>query len=99
MWQAADPALFGKGIVNRGISGQTTPQMLLRFMADVVGLRPRAVHLMAGTNDIAGNTGPTRTADYQHTIIAMTTLARAPSLLVLLHTVPPKSHTIQRPTG
>ncbi|HEY9546337.1 MAG TPA: GDSL-type esterase/lipase family protein, partial [Solimonas sp.] len=72
MWQAADPALFGKGIVNRGISGQTTPQMLLRFMADVVGLRPRAVHLMAGTNDIAGNSGPTCTADYQNNIIAMT---------------------------
>src|SRR3546814_15773078 len=97
MWQAADPALFGKGIVNRGISGQTTPQMLLRFMADVVGLRPRAVHLMAGTNDIAGNSGPTCTADYQTNIIAMTTPARAPGLPVVLARLPPLTDEPWRP--
>ena len=52
----------GKPYVNRGISGQTTPQMLLRFMQDVVHLQPAAVVVLAGTNDIAGNTGPTTNA-------------------------------------
>jgi len=49
----------GKPYINRGISGQTTPQMLLRFRADVIALEPRVVVILAGTNDIAGNTGPT----------------------------------------
>jgi hypothetical protein len=48
----------GKPYVNRGISGQTTPQMLVRFRPDVIALKPRAVVILAGTNDIAGNTGP-----------------------------------------
>ena len=56
-WALADPAFFRGEIVNRGISGQTTPQMLVRFRADVVALAPKIVHLMAGTNDVAGNTG------------------------------------------
>lgn len=89
MWQAADPGLFGDGICNRGISSQTTPQMLLRFMADVVRLKPLAVHLMAGTNDIAGNTGPTTFTDYQNNIAAMTALARTYGIRVILGSVPP----------
>ena len=57
-WTRGDPALFTNGIVGRGIGGQTSPQMLARFRQDVVALHPRVVHIMAGTNDIAGNTGP-----------------------------------------
>jgi len=49
----------GKPYINRGISGQTTPQMLIRFRSDVIALRPAVVVILAGTNDIAGNTGPT----------------------------------------
>jgi hypothetical protein len=59
-WLTADSNFFnGKPYINRGISGQTTPQMLLRFRADVIELQPRVVVILAGTNDIAGNTGPT----------------------------------------
>jgi lysophospholipase L1-like esterase len=89
MWADADPALFAPGIVNRGIGGQTSPQMLLRFMADVVRLQPRAVHLMAGTNDIAGNTGPITIADYQNNILAMIALARTHGLRVIIASIPP----------
>jgi lysophospholipase L1-like esterase len=49
----------GKPYVNRGISGQTTPQMLIRFRRDVIELKPKVVVILAGTNDFAGNTGPT----------------------------------------
>src|SRR5215472_4296591 len=57
-WKDKRPAFFTRGRVDRGISGQTTSQMVLRMMSDVVALRPRLVHIMGGTNDIAGNTGP-----------------------------------------
>jgi lysophospholipase L1-like esterase len=58
-WKDVDPDFFkDKPYINRGISGQTTPQMLVRFRADVVNLKPKVVVILAGTNDIAGNTGP-----------------------------------------
>jgi hypothetical protein len=53
-----DQSFPGKGYINRGISGQTTPQMVLRFRQDVIALQPKVVVILAGTNDIAGNTGP-----------------------------------------
>jgi hypothetical protein len=84
-----DPALFANGIVGRGIGGQTSPQMLARFRQDVVALRRRVVHIMAGTNDIAGNTGPTTLEDYQHNILAMIDLARANDIAVILAAIPP----------
>lgn len=84
MWGVAQPDLFTDGVVNRGVSGQTSPQMLLRFMPDVVALKPRAVHLMCGINDIAGNTGPTTPADYQGNILAMLDLAAAHGIAVIL---------------
>ena len=84
MWRIAQPDLFTGGVVNRGISGQTSPQILLRFMADVVALKPRAVHLMCGINDVAGNTGPTTPQDYRHTILAMLDMARANAITVIL---------------
>ncbi len=90
-WSAGDPELFTGGVVCRGISGQTTPQMLLRFMADVIGLKPVAVHLLAGGNDIAGNTGPTTLADYQNNMMAMVSLALAHGLRVILGSLTPAS--------
>ncbi len=57
-WPNNDPEYFANpGYINRGIGGQTTPQMLLRFRADVIDLKPKVVVILAGTNDIAGNTG------------------------------------------
>jgi lysophospholipase L1-like esterase len=84
MWAVAQPDFFSNGVVNRGVSGQTSPQILLRFMADVVALRPRAVHLMCGVNDIAGNTGPTTPDDFRNNIYAMVDLARANAIAVIL---------------
>ncbi len=83
-WPHVDSELFSNGIVGRGIAGQTTPQILLRFMADVVALRPKVVHILCGCNDIAGNTGPTTFRDYQNNVLAMLTLADAHNLRVIL---------------
>jgi lysophospholipase L1-like esterase len=88
-WRQGDPALFDHGIVDRGISGQTSSQMLLRFWPDVIALQPRMVQILAGTNDIAGNTGPTTEQDYERNIMAMVTLARAHHIRVLLGSIPP----------
>lgn len=88
-WANYDPQLFSNGIVGRGISGQTTPQMLVRFYQDVVALRPRVVHIMAGTNDIAGNTGPTSAEQFKNNIRAMVDIARANRIAVVLASIPP----------
>jgi acyl-CoA thioesterase I len=88
-WGLAEPAFFGPAVVNRGISGQTTPQMLLRFRADVLGLRPAAAHIMAGVNDVAGNTGPTTLEDIEGNIASMVELAKAHDVTVILATVLP----------
>ncbi len=88
-WIGADPALFTDGLVDRGISGQTTPQMLVRFRADVLALKPRAVHIMAGTNDIAGNTGAATIETVQGNIMTMAELARAHGIKVILGSTPP----------
>lgn len=82
-------AFPGKPYVNRGISGQTTPQMLVRFRPDVIELKPQAVVLLAGTNDIAGNTGPMRLEDIQANIASMCELARANKIRVVLSSVLP----------
>lgn len=88
-WGLADPAYFTAGIVNRGISGQTTPQMLARFRSDVIALRPQVVHIMAGVNDIAGNTGPVTLEDIEGNIASMVELAQANDVEVVLATVLP----------
>lgn len=88
-WKQADPAFFSDRVLDRGISGQTSPQMLLRFPQDVIALRPRVVHLMAGTNDIAGNTGPGTVEDYQHNITVMLDLAAVHGIQVVLAAIPP----------
>src|ERR1700683_31206 len=65
-----------KGYINRGIGGQTTPQMLVRFRQDVIDLRPKVVIILAGTNDIAGNTGPMRLEDIEADYASLAELAR-----------------------
>lgn len=96
-WRDKDPAFFPAGRVNRGIGGQTTPQMLLRMMPDVIALRPRAVHIMAGTNDIAGNTGPMTAQMTRDNLAAMAALAKANGIAVLLASIPPAANFPWRP--
>lgn len=81
----------GKPYVNRGISGQTTPQMLVRFRQDVIDLKPAAVVILAGTNDIAGNTGPATPQMIQDNLASMAQLARANGIAVVLASVLPAS--------
>ncbi|NGM51060.1 GDSL family lipase [Caulobacter sp. 602-2] len=89
-WRDARPAFFeSNDFIGRGIGGQTSPQMLLRFMADVVSLKPAAVHILAGTNDIAGNTGPYDPAATRNNLSAMVVLARAAGVRVVLGSVTP----------
>jgi lysophospholipase L1-like esterase len=89
-WSNARPGFFaGKPYVNRGISGQTTPQMLIRFRADVIRLKPAVVVILAGTNDIAGNTGPSTLEMIEDNIISMTQLAKANGIRVVLCSVLP----------
>jgi lysophospholipase L1-like esterase len=97
-WRDKHPAYFATtGHVCRGISGQTTPQMVLRMMADVVHLRPKAVHILAGTNDIAGNTGPMTQAQSEDNLRMMTEIAQASGIHVLLGSIPPSAAFPWRP--
>ena len=75
--------------VGRGISGQTTQQMLVRFRADVIELKPALVHIMGGTNDVAGNNGPESDAEIEGAIASMVELARANHIKVVLASIPP----------
>jgi lysophospholipase L1-like esterase len=88
-WGLGDASLFTLGVVDRGISGQTSPQMLLRFYQDVVALHPKAVHIMAGTNDVAGNTGSSSPDDFKNNIRAMVDLARSNHIRVVLASILP----------
>ncbi len=88
-WINLDPELFTHDRLDRGISGQTTAQMLVRFRADVIDLHPAVVHIMAGTNDIAGNMGPTSLATIQGNIASMAELARAHGAHVILASITP----------
>ncbi len=89
-WSNVDPGFFkGKPYINRGISGQTTPQMVLRFKQDVVDLKPKVVVILAGINDIAGNTGPMTLQQSYDNIIAMAQLAKANGIKVVLSSVIP----------
>jgi lysophospholipase L1-like esterase len=89
-WIKKDPDFFsGKPYVNRGISGQTTPQMLLRFQADVIALKPKVVVILAGINDIAGNTGPSTLEMIEDNISPMSVLAKSAGIKVILSSVLP----------
>ena len=89
-WQQIHPEFFaGKPYINRGISGQTTPQMLIRFRADVINLHPTIVVLLAGVNDIAGNTGPSTLEMITNNIFSMVALAKVNQIKVILCSVLP----------
>lgn len=89
-WLDKVPEFFhGKPYINRGISGQTTPQMLLRFRQDVIDLRPKVVVILAGTNDIAGNTGPMSLEQIMDNLKSMAELARANGIEPVLSSVLP----------
>ena len=84
-WLDIYPEFFdGKPYINRGISGQTTPQMLVRFRADVIDLQPKAVVILAGTNDIAGNTGPSTVKMIADNIFSMAELATEHNISVII---------------
>jgi lysophospholipase L1-like esterase len=97
-WLDHSPDFFRKNnYINRGISGQTTPQMLLRFRADVIEIRPKAVVILAGTNDIAGNTGPMTLEQILGNIISMVELAKANNIKIVLSSVLPAHEYAWRP--
>jgi len=89
-WAKYFPTMFaGKPYINRGIGGQTTPQMLVRFRQDVIALKPAVVVILAGTNDIAGNTGPSTVEMIEDNLASMAELARANGIAVVLSSVLP----------
>ncbi|GAB1307329.1 SGNH/GDSL hydrolase family protein [Urechidicola sp. KH5] len=89
-WVHNFPAFFtDNNYVGRGISGQTTPQMLVRFRQDVVALKPKAVVILAGTNDIAGNTGPSTIEMIADNIFSMAEIAKANNIKVIISSVLP----------
>ena len=89
----------GKPYVGRGISGQTTPQMLVRFRPDVIDLKPAAVVILAGTNDIAGNTGPISNEEIQSNLTSMSELAKASGIRIVLSSILPVSAYHAVPNG
>src|SRR5579875_1853240 len=90
-WGRSQASSFfpGKPYVNRGISGQTTPQMLIRFHPDVIALQPKAVVILAGTNDLAGNTGPETLDQIEANLESMAQLAKANNIRLVLASVMP----------
>ena len=89
-WSRLNPEFFtGKPYINRGIGGQTTPQMLIRFKADVVDLKPSVAVILAGTNDIAGNPGPSTLKMIADNIFSMAEIAKANGIKVVLSAVLP----------
>lgn len=88
-WDLAGLGLDQVELLNRGISGQTSPQMLVRFRQDVVDLGPAVVHILAGTNDLAGNTGPTTLEAIEDNLCSMAEIAAANHIRVVLGSVLP----------
>lgn len=89
-WVSADPNFFnGRPYIGRGISGQTTPQMLVRFRQDVIDLKPKVVVILAGTNDIAGNTGPATLEQIMSNLASMAELAKANGIKVVMSSILP----------
>lgn len=105
-WNLAD-SFPGKPYINRGIGGQTTPQMLVRFREDVIDLHPKVLVILAGTNDIAGNTGPMTNEQIEADYASMSELARLHGIRVVFSSVTPvhnyteraKDFFAQRPTA
>lgn len=88
----------GKPYLNRGISGQTTPQILIRFRPDVIALHPKVVVILAGTNDLAGNTGPTTLEAIEDNLISMAELAKVNGIRVVLASLLPVSDYLRPQT-
>jgi len=88
-FEGAQGSFAGQPYINRGISGQTTPQMLLRFRQDVIALQPKVVVILAGINDIAGNTGPMTLEQTEDNLASMSELATANHIRVVLCSVLP----------
>ena len=97
-WRAMDSSFFTNGYIGRGISGQTTPQMLVRFREDVINLKPAVVVILAGINDIAENTGPSKLENVFGNIESMSQLARAANIKVVISSVLPANHFPWRPS-
>ncbi|MDE3211777.1 MAG: SGNH/GDSL hydrolase family protein [Bacteroidota bacterium] len=97
-WITVSPDYFkGRPYIDRGISGQTTPQMLIRFRQDVIDLHPKVVVILAGTNDIAGNTGPSTLGMIEDNLTSMVVLAQAAKIQVVLSSVLPAYDYFWRP--
>ena len=97
-WAQYFPTMFaGKPYINRGIGGQTTPQMLIRFRQDVIALQPKVVVILAGINDIAGNTGPSTLEMIEDNLASMTELAQSNRIRVVLSSVLPAADFPWRP--
>ncbi|MFM5932120.1 MAG: GDSL-type esterase/lipase family protein [Novosphingobium sp.] len=88
-WAHFDPALFDGARLNRGITSQSAAQILARFPSDVVALKPRVVHIIAGTNDVVGTSGPSSPQAWRDAMTAMVDLARANGIAVIVGTLPP----------
>ncbi|MDB5145837.1 MAG: axeA1 3 [Mucilaginibacter sp.] len=97
-WRNADSAFFTEGRIDRGISGQTSPQMLVRFREDVINLNPKVVVILAGINDIAENTGPSKLENVFGNIISMVQLAQTANIKVVISSVLPANHLSWRPS-
>lgn len=96
-WVGNDPGFFNEyKLIGRGISGQTTPQMVLRFRQDVIDLKPEAVFILAGINDIAGNTGPSTLKMIGDNIENMAMLAKAEGIKVILCSILPANRIAWR---
>jgi lysophospholipase L1-like esterase len=95
MWNLPD-YFPGRPYVNRGIGGQTTPQMLVRFRQDVIDLQPKVVVILAGTNDIAGNTGPMRNEDIEANYASFAELARVHGIRVVYSSILPVHNYTER---
>lgn len=96
-WYDLDRAFFTPGRIGRGIGGQTTSQMLLRLRQDVIDLKPDVVQIMAGTNDIASNTGPMTDEQIEGNFRSMVELAQAHGIRVILASIPPADEFPWRP--
>ena len=98
LWGLEDPSFFAGERINRGIAGQTTAQMLVRFRQDVIDLKPETLHLLASANDIAGNTGPTSMTRIEEAVQTMVEEAQAHHIRVVLGSLTPAGTFAWRPT-
>ncbi|MDQ6678178.1 MAG: SGNH/GDSL hydrolase family protein [Acidobacteriota bacterium] len=99
-WNKKEGQFFpGKPYIDRGIGGQTTPQMLIRFRPDVIALKPKVVVILAGTNDLAGNTGPTTVQAIEDNLTSMAELAKANGIRVVLSSITPVCDYIRPQTA